>query len=190
LQKVVRGFKEAKGVHADNADWDRKFFARHTKPAKELLTAFDGDPDRAIAYILAKSVEWEDLPDWGLEAIVKAAARDYTRIGGERADQHGEMGAAGDDGPRGRGSTTRAREVARDALRAIEATAVRAAESALEVRGPDRGRDAASRPELLAGGNGPDGAGEVNRAVRAGNLPDLGEHQDEAQDGGGEYEPD
>ena len=54
LQKVIRGFKEAKGVDSENKDWDRKFFSRYTRPAQDLLVAFDGDANKAIVYILTK----------------------------------------------------------------------------------------------------------------------------------------
>jgi len=124
IQKVIRGFKEAKGIDADNKDWDRKFFARQTRPAKELLTAFNDDPLAAIAYVLAKSVEWEHLSDWGLEAVVKAAGREYNRIGGEHGRKDSEVVNARLDGPGRGGRATTSRALAGDALRAIEQTQV------------------------------------------------------------------
>ena len=124
LQIVIRGFKEAKGVDADNADWDAKFFSRHTRPAKELLAAFDGDPLAAVAYTLTKATEWEHLSDWGLEAIVKAAGREYNRIGGSDGREHLPVGANLTDGPRSTRRLTSSRDLAGDALRSIEHAAI------------------------------------------------------------------
>lgn len=135
LQKVVRGFKEAKGVDSNDADWDRKFFARFTRPAKELLDAFNGDAEAAIAYTLTKSVEWEHLPDWGLEAVVKAAGREYNRIGGASGSEHIAVDANSLDGPGRSRRLTSAREVAGDTLRRIEQSKVHA-EGPRELAGP------------------------------------------------------
>ena len=129
IQKVIRGFKEAKGVDAENKDWDKKFFARQTRPAKELLVAFNEDPMAAISYILTKSVEWEHLSDWGLEAVVKAAGREYNRIGGENGLRDKPVVADSISGPRSTGRYSQSRDMAFDALRGIESTAIQPKES-------------------------------------------------------------
>jgi len=97
IQKVIRAYKQAIGVDAEDKDWDRKFFSRHTRPATDLLKAFDGDADKAMIYLIAKGMEWNEsgLAGWGLEGIIKSAARDFARIstGGEndrRTDGDGQ----------------------------------------------------------------------------------------------------
>lgn len=136
LQMVIRGFKEAKGIDADNKDWDRKFFARQTRPAKELLVAFDGDALAAIAYILAKSVEWEHLSDWGLEAVVKAAGREYNRIGGENGRKDKPVEPIGLDGSTGHRRLASSGSLVGDAMRGLEHAAI-SPEGNGDMGGPD-----------------------------------------------------
>lgn len=123
-QVVVRYFKEAKGVHADDKDWDRKHWnGRLGKEASALLKAFDGDPVKAGRYLLIKGEEWAHLPDWGINGVIAAAARD-PRVNEQTGDQehertNGALDAAGPPGPRRLGGFTRAGEIAGDALAAI-----------------------------------------------------------------------
>ena len=73
IQLVIRYFKEAKYVHADDKDWDRKHWnGRLVREAKALLKAFDGNPTNAGRYMLIKGEEWKDLPDWGINGIIAA----------------------------------------------------------------------------------------------------------------------
>lgn len=96
IQMVIRGFKEAKGIDADDKDWDRKFFARNAKVAKEVLNAFDGNALNAVFYILKKGSEWSHLDDWGLEAIHRACGREYNKIRGlSDGSENGTVGADG-----------------------------------------------------------------------------------------------
>lgn len=125
IQCVVRALKECKGIPVDDKDWDRKFFARHTPAAKELLAAFDGNVRKAVAFIIFKAEEWKDLPDWGLEGIIKAVSRDYQKIGmgEENGPERSQMGA---DRVLDAGRSRRiasAGSLAGEALRAIEAEA-------------------------------------------------------------------
>ena len=121
VQMVIRGFKEAKGVDCEDAEWDVKFFSRNLRAAHEVLTAFDGDAKRAIDYILIKSVEWSHLSDWGLEAIIKSAGREYNKInGGMNGHEHKQVGADSLDGRKRDRGTSSSREIAGDALKAIE----------------------------------------------------------------------
>lgn len=119
-QKIVRAFKEAKGIDANDAGWDRKFFARFIRPANEVLTAFDDDVDRAMAFILVKGAEWSNLTDWGLEAVIRAAAREYKRIGGNDGSEDGKVDAVDMVGPGRRRRLTSSREVVGDTLGSIE----------------------------------------------------------------------
>lgn len=126
-QTVIRYFKEAKGVNANDADWDRKHWnGRLGKDANAILKAFDGDAIKAGRYILIKSEEWADLPDWGLNGVAAAAGRDPRVNGGEengREDKPLEPVMLDGRG-RNRG-TTSSGEIAGDALRYIEHSAVR-----------------------------------------------------------------
>lgn len=76
IQKVMRAFKEAKGIDPDNSDWDKKHFSRHIKAGRELLSIFDDDFEKAIAYMNLKNNEWGTLVDWGMEGVIRAASRD------------------------------------------------------------------------------------------------------------------
>lgn len=130
-QKVIRGFKEAKGIDSDDKEWDRKFAARYARAANELLVAFNGDADKAIVYILVKGEEWQHLPDWGLEAVVKCAGREYLRIGGnENGSERESVGADRVDGPRSNRRYTPSGDLARDALRSLEHASVRSEQNA------------------------------------------------------------
>lgn len=76
IQQVMRSFKAAKSIDPDNKDWDKKHFSRHIKAGRELLSIFDGDHLKAIAYMQLKSKEWGSLVDWGMEGVIRAASRD------------------------------------------------------------------------------------------------------------------
>lgn len=86
IQRLMRAFKEAKGINPDNADWDKKYFSRHIKAGRELLKAFDEDADKAIAYMQLKKKQWGPLVDWGMEGIIRAASRDPKLNNGEVVD--------------------------------------------------------------------------------------------------------
>jgi hypothetical protein len=74
LQKTVLGFKVRMGVAADDRGWDALYFPRFSKPAKELLTLFDGDVGRALDCIeaVADALDRQKL-GWTPETIVKHA---------------------------------------------------------------------------------------------------------------------
>lgn len=119
-QILVRYFKEAKGVLADDKDWDRRNWnGRLGKEAAALLKVFDGDPVKAGRYMLVKGDEWKDLPDWTMNAIAAAAGRD-TRLNQGRGEndgqQNGTLDADRGNGPRRLGGVTRSGEIAGDAL--------------------------------------------------------------------------
>jgi hypothetical protein len=120
-QIVVRYFKEAKGVLADDADWDRKHWnGRLGKEAAALLKAFDGDPVRAGQYLLVKGEEWKDLPDWGINGVIAAAGRDPRlnagRGEGEHERKNDALASGVPHGPRRLGGVTRSGEIAGEAL--------------------------------------------------------------------------
>lgn len=121
LQIVVRAFKLAKGVDPDDAGWDTKHYKRHVRPAKELLTVFDGNSDRAAQYLLEKGREWEHLTDWGIEAILKAAGREAAKLSeGNNGPTNGKMDNRSNDEPRRISRTASAGDLAGDTLRRIE----------------------------------------------------------------------
>lgn len=120
-QRVVRYFKEAKGVLADDKDWDRKHWnGRLGKEANAVLKAFDGDWRKAGEYILIKGEEWKHLPDWGLNGVVAAAGRDPRINGGEDEPADSEVGSNRLDGPGRSRRITSARELIGETLRSIE----------------------------------------------------------------------
>jgi hypothetical protein len=84
-QQIVRAFKEAKDINADDADWDKLHYKRFARAAADLRKIFAGRTNDAIAYVLAKGQELDDrgLLGWGLEAIARAAATDPRALGGE-----------------------------------------------------------------------------------------------------------
>lgn len=135
VQKVMRAFKEAKEIDADDAHWDSINFKRFLRAATDVLNIFGGEADAAIMYVLVKGQELDDrkLTDWGLEAIARAAATDGRVQDFINRGIHGpeniEMGTDRLDGPRRGGGTTSSRSLAGDALRAIESNGVRAQKS-------------------------------------------------------------
>ena len=129
LQKVMRGFKEAKGINADDAAWDKRHFKRFARSAAEVLEAFRGNADAAIIYVLKKGQEFDDkhLSGWGLDAIARSAATDQRVLEfnrGEHGSQDGEMGKDSLALPGSGGGPTSAGDLAGDALRAIEHAAL------------------------------------------------------------------
>lgn len=84
IQRVMRSFKELKGIDPDNADWDKKHFSRHIKAGRDLLKVFDEDAEQAILYMKLKKKEWESLIDWGMEGVIRSASRDPRLYGGKK----------------------------------------------------------------------------------------------------------
>ncbi len=134
IQKVIRGFKEAKGIDADDAGWDTLHFKRFTRPAKDLLKIFGGNAEAAILYTLKKGEELDskNLLSWGLEAVSRAAATDpnvLNFMGGGDGSEHKPVVSDSLDGPRSTGRFASSRSLAGDALRAIESSGVRPEET-------------------------------------------------------------
>lgn len=145
VQKVMRAFKEAKGIDANDAAWDKINFARFARSAADVLKIFSDDANAAIVYILAKGQELDDkkMTSWGLEAIARAAATDPRALnpkGEENESEHREVVANRLDGPRGPGGTSSARDIARDTLRAIGENVIRREES-VSLDGPGTDQD-------------------------------------------------
>ncbi len=138
-QIVIRYFKEAKGVNADDKDWDRKHWnGRLMKEAAALLKAFDGDPINAGRYMLITSEEWSELPDWTMNAVAAKAGRDKTLHGAgeENGSKNGEMVADRVDGPGRRPRLTSSRDLAGDALAELKQQAAVSSRGAGELAGP------------------------------------------------------
>jgi hypothetical protein len=136
-QRLIRYFKEAKGVNANDTEWDRKHWnGRLGKEANAVLKAFDGDVKKAGEYILVKGEEWKHLPDWGLNGIVGAAGRD-PRLNGENDEsQHSAMDAVGLDGPGRPRNFTSAREIAGNALAGLRQQAALSSREPWDLDGP------------------------------------------------------
>lgn len=138
IHLIMRAFKEAKGIDANDAEWDRKHFKRFARAAADIQKIFGTRIDDAIDYVLAKGDEFDTqhLEGWGLEGIARAAATDpraqnlSKENGGENGFKNGTVGA--DRMVReGRGGiTASAGSLAGDALRALESDALRAEKSA------------------------------------------------------------
>lgn len=147
-QIIVRYFKEAKGVDADDKEWDKRHWnGRLGKDANAVLRAFAGDAKKAGEYILVKGLEWEHLPDWGLNGVVAAAGRDPRLIGGEHGRTDDEVGADRLDGPGRHRGTASSRAVVGETVRAIEQSRVRP-EGPGDVDGP--GEDSRLHDEEFA----------------------------------------
>lgn len=143
VQRVVEAYKHAKGVLMDDRSWDKANFGRYSKAAKSLLTCFAQDVDKSAAYIFlrAEDLNASDL-DWTLETITRHA---YDGIGiPKKEENHGPqnstVGADRLDGQRRTGITASSGATARDTLRLIESSAIRAKESA------DMGEDGHDSP--------------------------------------------
>ena len=75
VQRVTIGFKLKSGNPQDDTAWDKVYFARFSKSAKDLLTFLDGDVyscldciDDVVDWLLSKNLAWTP------ETIVKHAA--------------------------------------------------------------------------------------------------------------------
>lgn len=129
IDKVMRAFKEAKNIDADDAAWDKLNFKRFARAAADVLKLLGNNPEAAIMYVLVKGQELDDCDrtSWGLEAIARAAATDarvHDFINGENnGPKNIEVGAARLDGPRRAGGTASARDLAGDALNGLHAQA-------------------------------------------------------------------
>ncbi|MDE2107006.1 MAG: hypothetical protein KGL39_57900, partial [Patescibacteria group bacterium] len=126
IQKVIRGFKEAKGIDCDDAAWDKLHFKRFARAAQDLLKVFNGNADAAIVYTLKRGQELDEkqLSGWGLEAVSRAAATDPKVLdlinGGEYGPKDSALDADSVDGPRRLNGVTRAGEIVGDALAGIK----------------------------------------------------------------------
>lgn len=122
INQVMRAFKEAKGIDADDANWDKKFYKRFIRPAKEILSIFDDNHMRAIGYILTEGSRLDESGlDWGLDAIIRAAGRDYSKIfGGNNGSLNdGSVVADSLSGPGRNRRITPSGEVVSDVLRSL-----------------------------------------------------------------------
>jgi hypothetical protein len=74
VQKVVLSFKEITGVDLQDKEWDKVYFPRYTKPAKQLLDLLGDDWERCWKCIrdVASWLESKNL-SWTPETIVKHA---------------------------------------------------------------------------------------------------------------------
>lgn len=141
IQKVMRAFKEAKGIDADDADWDTLHFKRFARPAADLLKIFKNDADAAILYVLKKGGDLDDkqMSSWGLEAVSRAAATDAQVItfNGEKNGRENKPVVANlDDGPRSTRRLASSGSLVGDALRGLEHAAVHP-EGPSDLGGPD-----------------------------------------------------
>lgn len=145
IQQIIRAFKEAKRIDADDVEWDKKHFKRFARAAADIEKIFKDRTDDAVEYILAKGDEFDtqNLVGWGLEGIARAAATDpraERNHGGENGRENGKVGAAGVVRSERSGITAAAGSLVGDALRAIESDAVRTEESAV-LAGPSEDQD-------------------------------------------------
>lgn len=74
VQRVVHGFKAVMGVSDDDVGWDRVYFPRYARSAKDLLTLFEGNLDRVADCIdqVSAAMERKKL-SWTPETLVKHA---------------------------------------------------------------------------------------------------------------------
>jgi hypothetical protein len=97
LQRVIRSYKVAKGMKADDQEWDKAQFKVHARAAKKLLDAFKRDDKAAVAYLLWKAQEFNEAGiNWALATIAKHAWDDRGKHGIEarddrRVSQHVEL---------------------------------------------------------------------------------------------------
>jgi len=75
LQKIVLGFKLKMGNPKEDREWDKVYFPRFSKPARELLALFRGDVGHCLDCIekIVDKLERDKLT-WTPETIVKHAA--------------------------------------------------------------------------------------------------------------------
>lgn len=140
IQIVMRAFQLCKGFTEQDLDgprgkdWNKKHFNRYARAAADLINACGGDYRIAVDFMGLMGEEWNDIPDWGLEAIARAAGRMPDKIerlkdfvnqedGEKNGPKNIEVGAARLDGPRRAGGTASARDLAGDALNGLHAQA-------------------------------------------------------------------
>lgn len=128
---VMRAFKEAHDIDADDASWDKKFYSRHIRAATDLLNnVFDGDYMKANLYINEFGMKMKCTQigtNWGFEAVSRAASTtDYLRLfGGNNGLAESKVESTSLDG-RGRNREIASpREIVSDALRTLKASGVR-----------------------------------------------------------------
>jgi hypothetical protein len=90
LQAVMRAYKVAKGIAADDATWDKANWKVHCRAGAKLLDAFKGVDERAVMYLLGKAQEWNEAGiTWVLATIAKHAHDDrgkHEQAGGGAGD--------------------------------------------------------------------------------------------------------
>lgn len=74
VQRVVLGFKVSMGVEQEDRAWDRVYFPRYSKVARDLLHILDGNADRCLDCIESVT-QWLDgrRLSWTPETILKHA---------------------------------------------------------------------------------------------------------------------
>lgn len=72
LDNVILGFKLASGYKAEDKTWNRMFYKRYTKPAKELIEFMDGNWRMAVDCVQDISEKMIELGrDYTFETIAK-----------------------------------------------------------------------------------------------------------------------
>ena len=130
LQRVVEAYKHAKGIPMEDKAWDKACFARCSKSGKALLERFGGDLEKSAAYIFLRGAQLDEIGcDWTIETILKHA---WDGLGIPKPKEEGDGFKRGKvesnslPDARGHRRLASGREVARETLRAIESTAIRA----------------------------------------------------------------
>lgn len=73
LDRVIVGFKKARGIPPEDKAWNREMFDKQRPHAKSLLDYFGGDWERAVDCIAATAEKCATLPSWGWTAVMNHA---------------------------------------------------------------------------------------------------------------------
>ena len=74
VSKVITAYREAKGITADVALWNKANYPRAARAAQALLASLGGDADKAVAYLSEMGAYWDkNGMSWTLETIARNA---------------------------------------------------------------------------------------------------------------------
>ena len=128
IQRIMRGYKVAKGLDPNDKAWDKANFQIYCKAAKKLLEAFSGDSKKAMLYLIGVGYDFDEKDlKWNLATVAKWAWDDARRLDDKRGNG-GELGGSDDAGQMGADRSldqgrspriTQAGSLAQEALRAL-----------------------------------------------------------------------
>lgn len=91
IEKVITVFKMVSGYEKNDKEWDRLFFARYSRAAKDLIRFFGNWKDAAdcIEDVVTKIREWNPEANISLDTIIKNHSAEWKKNKQEKEASRG-----------------------------------------------------------------------------------------------------